>query len=72
MLSDVRHAGTKISTIAFDAGFNDLSSFYRAFRRRFGALPSEIRAQCGGVGVRRDPAVRGGTTQKRRGTSAAP
>ena len=32
-----------ISTIAFDLGFNDLSYFNRAFRRRYNATPSEIR-----------------------------
>jgi AraC-like DNA-binding protein len=35
---------TAISTIAYDAGFGDLSYFNRAFRRRHGATPSEIRA----------------------------
>jgi AraC-like DNA-binding protein len=33
-----------VSSIAFDAGFGDLSYFNRAFRRRFGATPSDIRA----------------------------
>jgi len=33
-----------ISAIAFDAGFGDLSHFNKAFRRRFGATPSDIRA----------------------------
>lgn len=33
-----------ISTIAFDTGFSDLSNFNRAFRKRFGATPSEVRA----------------------------
>jgi len=33
-----------VSAIAFDAGFNDLSHFNRAFRRRFGATPSEVKA----------------------------
>jgi len=39
-------AGTrreKISTIAFDAGFSDLSYFNRSFRKRFGMTPSEWR-----------------------------
>ncbi|MEN3383321.1 MAG: hypothetical protein V7608_3365, partial [Hyphomicrobiales bacterium] len=39
-----RYAGQKISAIAFDAGFGDLSYFNRAFRRRYGAAPSEVRA----------------------------
>jgi AraC-like DNA-binding protein len=37
-------AGTrreKISTIAFEAGFGDLSYFHRSFRKRFGMTPSE-------------------------------
>jgi len=34
-----------VSSLAFDAGFGDLSSFNRAFRRRYGATPSEIRAR---------------------------
>lgn len=34
-----------ISAIAFDVGFGDLSYFNRAFRRRYGATPSEIRAE---------------------------
>jgi AraC-like DNA-binding protein len=32
-----------ISDIAYDVGFNDLSYFNRAFRRRFGLTPSEVR-----------------------------
>jgi len=32
-----------ISTIAFDAGFSDLSYFNRCFRTHFGATPSEVR-----------------------------
>jgi len=34
---------SKISTIAYDAGFADISYFNRAFRRRFEATPSELR-----------------------------
>jgi AraC-like DNA-binding protein len=34
---------TSISGIAFAAGFGDLSYFNRAFRRRFGMSPSELR-----------------------------
>lgn len=36
-------AGERISTIAFDAGFNDLSYFNRQFRARFQASPGEYR-----------------------------
>jgi AraC-like DNA-binding protein len=34
-----------ISDIAFDAGFTDLSNFNRAFRKRFGMTPSDVRAR---------------------------
>jgi AraC-like DNA-binding protein len=44
LLSDPRHAGDKITDIAYDAGFGDVSYFNRAFRRHFGASPSDIRA----------------------------
>jgi AraC-like DNA-binding protein len=45
LLGDVRLAGRTLTAIAFDAGFGDLSYFNRAFRRRFGATPSDIRAR---------------------------
>jgi AraC-like DNA-binding protein len=44
LLTDPRYANQKVSTIALDIGFGDLSYFNRAFRRRFGATPSELRA----------------------------
>jgi AraC-like DNA-binding protein len=44
LLSDPLRAGVKISTIAADAGFGDLSYFNRTFRRRYGLAPSELRA----------------------------
>ena len=43
LLTDPRWAGLKINTIAFDAGFGDLSYFNRTFRRRYGVAPSELR-----------------------------
>lgn len=43
-LVDPRFAGHMISTIAFESGFGDLSYFNHAFRRCFGATPSDIRA----------------------------
>lgn len=39
-----RFAEQSISRIVYDAGFNNLSWFNRAFRRRYGATPSEVRA----------------------------
>lgn len=33
----------RISDIAFDAGFGDLSHFNRCFKRRFGGTPSDVR-----------------------------
>jgi transcriptional regulator GlxA family with amidase domain len=47
LLSDPLRAGVKISTIALDAGFGDLSFFNRAFRRRYSALGI---ARCRGTG----------------------
>lgn len=44
MLNDVRHAGLTIGTIAYRAGFGDLSTFNREFRRHFGVTPSDVRA----------------------------
>jgi AraC-like DNA-binding protein len=41
------HSRRAIGTIAFDLGFNDLSYFNRAFRRRYNATPSEIRDGAG-------------------------
>ena len=38
-----RGGDVTITQVAFDVGFNDLSSFCRAFRRRFGMSPSDYR-----------------------------
>jgi AraC-like DNA-binding protein len=43
LLRDPRWRHRKIADIASEAGFTDLSYFNRAFRRRFGATPSDIR-----------------------------
>ena len=43
MLTDARYATSKISTIAFAAGFGDLSYFHRVYRRRYGATPAQTR-----------------------------
>ena len=40
----LRRTGDAISTIAYDAGFNDLSTFNRRFRRLMGANPGDYRA----------------------------
>ena len=45
MLTDPRFRDRAIGSIAFDAGFGDLSYFNHAFRRRFGASPSDIRVE---------------------------
>jgi AraC-like DNA-binding protein len=39
------HTEGRISDIAFDCGFNDLSYFNRCFRRRFGLTPSAARGR---------------------------
>jgi AraC-like DNA-binding protein len=44
MLTDPRRAGEKVSTIALDAGFADISYFNRAFRQLYGDTPSGVRA----------------------------
>ncbi|WP_027532758.1 AraC family transcriptional regulator [Bradyrhizobium sp. WSM3983] len=43
LLGDPRARVRKISDIAHSSGFSDLSYFNRAFRKRFGATPSELR-----------------------------
>jgi AraC-like DNA-binding protein len=44
LLTDPRRNGEKISALALDAGFADLSYFNRAFRRLYGDTPSGVRA----------------------------
>jgi AraC-like DNA-binding protein len=44
LLTDPRRGDAKISTIALDAGFGDVSYFNRMFRQRYGDTPSGIRA----------------------------
>src|SRR5215471_2132295 len=43
MLTNPLRSHRPISNIAYDVGFNDLSYFNRAFRRRYGSTPSEVR-----------------------------
>jgi AraC-like DNA-binding protein len=47
LLRDPRWRHRKIADIAAEAGFTDLSYFNRAFRRHFGATPSDIRDAAG-------------------------
>jgi AraC-like DNA-binding protein len=44
LLRDPQWGHRKVADIAAEAGFTDLSYFNRAFRRRFGATPSAVRA----------------------------
>ncbi|HET7155146.1 MAG TPA: AraC family transcriptional regulator [Hyphomicrobiaceae bacterium] len=44
LLTDPRRAGEKISAIAFESGFGDVSYFNRAFRQCYGETPSGIRS----------------------------
>jgi AraC-like DNA-binding protein len=54
MLGDPAHARWSITAIAFAAGFRDLSSFNRSFRRRYSASLSDVRrAACEGSFPRR-------------------
>jgi AraC-like DNA-binding protein len=43
LLRDPGSAKRRIAAIALEAGFGDLSYFNRAFRRRYGATPSDVR-----------------------------
>jgi AraC-like DNA-binding protein len=41
--ADPERAHLSISQIIYDSGFNDISNFNHAFRRRYGATPSDVR-----------------------------
>jgi AraC-like DNA-binding protein len=43
LLRSSLNSGRKISDIAHMAGFGDVSYFHRAFRKRFGATPADVR-----------------------------
>jgi AraC-like DNA-binding protein len=45
LLVDPRHDSEKISAVAYECGFGDVSYFNRAFRRHYGTAPSDVRAQ---------------------------
>lgn len=49
LLCDPRLKETRISDIAFIAGFGDLSHFNKAFRSHFGMTPSDVRASAIGA-----------------------
>ncbi|HEY8553267.1 MAG TPA: AraC family transcriptional regulator [Burkholderiales bacterium] len=50
MLTSGAHDELTIAAIAYRAGFGDLSTFNREFRRHFGATPSELRSAARGNG----------------------
>lgn len=43
-LADPRARHATVTDTAYEAGFSDLTHFYRAFRRRYGAAPGKFRA----------------------------
>jgi AraC-like DNA-binding protein len=45
LLMDPRRVNQSIASLAFEAGFGDLSYFNRAFKRFYGATPSEVRGK---------------------------
>jgi AraC-like DNA-binding protein len=45
LLADPRQDHRTIAAIAYEAGFGDLSYFNRAFRRRFGITPRDVRTE---------------------------
>jgi len=49
LLTDPGRASEKISTIALDAGFGDVSYFNRVFRQRYGDTPSGVRTHALGA-----------------------
>jgi len=47
MLASRRHDRMKVSDIAYACGFGEVSYFNQAFRRRFGASPTQFRGSKG-------------------------
>jgi AraC-like DNA-binding protein len=45
MLSSPLYSGMTIIDLAYQCGFASVSNFHRMFRRRYGATPSDVRAQ---------------------------
>ena len=56
MLTSPRYEAWSVIAIALEAGFGDVSHFNRRFKRRFLMTPTDVRAQCGWGGSRREPA----------------
>jgi AraC-like DNA-binding protein len=54
-LQDPARTHLRVIDIAVDAGFTDVSSFHRAFRREYGRTPAAVRARVGSA----EPLVRG-------------
>jgi AraC-like DNA-binding protein len=50
LLRSTDNGEMKITAIAFEVGFNSVSSFNRAFRNTYGMVPSEYRKDCRGIG----------------------
>lgn len=55
LLVDPRRADRPVSAVAFEVGFSDLSYFNRAFRRQYGATPSDVRESARRVPVTGTP-----------------
>ncbi|WP_236843391.1 AraC family transcriptional regulator [Bradyrhizobium icense] len=49
-LTNPNLAGRTIGTLAFEAGYSDLSTFNHDFRRHYGVTPSALRAAANGAG----------------------
>jgi AraC-like DNA-binding protein len=45
LLTDPRQIDKPVSSIAYEAGFSDLSYFNRTFRKKFGTTPSDLRGR---------------------------
>jgi AraC-like DNA-binding protein len=45
LLTDPRQIDKPVGSIAYEAGFSDLSYFNRSFRRKFGTTPSDLRGR---------------------------
>ena len=50
MLTDHRYVSATISTVAYAAGFGDVSHFHRVYRQRYGTTPAETRGDLRGRG----------------------